>query len=84
MLSSVIAASIVVRLGLIEAILRFYYLPDERPAEAVVATGFAALFWGATIAAAIALPFAAPISRALLGHERRRARPARDPAGSGR
>ena len=50
MLASVIAASIIVRFGIIEAILRFYYLPGERPAR-VVSTGFAALFWGATIAA---------------------------------
>jgi O-antigen/teichoic acid export membrane protein len=68
MLSSVIAASIVVRFGVIEAILRFYYLAGERP-ERVVSTGFATLFWGATIAAAIALPFAAPISEALLTHQ---------------
>jgi O-antigen/teichoic acid export membrane protein len=68
MLASVIAASIVVRFGIIEAILRFYYVAGERPA-AVVATGFASLFWGATIFAALALPFAAPISEALLGRE---------------
>jgi O-antigen/teichoic acid export membrane protein len=68
MLSSVIAASIIVRLGIIEAILRFYYLAGESPAR-VVATGFASLFWGATVASAIALPFAAPISEALLRHE---------------
>jgi O-antigen/teichoic acid export membrane protein len=68
MLASVIAASIVVRFGIIEAILRFYYLAGESPAR-VVATGFASLFWGATLAAAIALPFAGPISQALLRHE---------------
>ena len=68
MLASVIAASIVVRLGIIEAILRFYYLASERP-QAVVATGFASLFWGATVLGALALPFAAPISEALLGHQ---------------
>jgi O-antigen/teichoic acid export membrane protein len=68
MLASVIAASIVVRLGVIEAILRFYYLAGERP-ERVVSTGFASLFWGATAAAAIALPFAGPISLALLDRE---------------
>jgi O-antigen/teichoic acid export membrane protein len=68
MLASVIAASIVVRFGIIEAILRFYYVAGERPG-AVVATGFASLFWGSTIAAAIALPLAGPISEALLGHE---------------
>jgi O-antigen/teichoic acid export membrane protein len=68
MLASVIAASIVVRLGVIEAILRFYYLPNER-SPAVVATGFASLFWGATILSLVLLPIAGPISRALLGHE---------------
>src|SRR3954453_20631015 len=68
MLASVIAASIVVRLGIIEAILRFYYLAGERP-QAVVATGFASLFWGATLLAALLLPFAAPISDLLLRHE---------------
>jgi O-antigen/teichoic acid export membrane protein len=67
MLASVIAASIVVRLGVIEAILRFYYLAGERP-ERVVSTGFASLFWGATAVALIALPFAGPISQALLEH----------------
>src|SRR4051794_34383878 len=68
MLASVIAASIVVRLGIIEAILRFYYLPNER-SPAVVATGFASLFWGATILSLVLLPIAGPISQALLGHE---------------
>jgi O-antigen/teichoic acid export membrane protein len=64
-LASVIAVSILVRLGLIEALLRFYYLPDvDRPA--VVRTGFAALFWATTAAALILLPFAEPISEALL------------------
>jgi len=68
MLASVIAASIVVRLGIIEAILRFYYLAGERSA-AVVATGFASLFWAGTIVALILLPLAGPISQLLLGHE---------------
>ncbi len=64
-LASVIAVSILVRLGLIEALLRFYYLSDvDRPA--VVRTGFAALFWATTAAALILLPFAEPISEALL------------------
>ena len=66
-LASVIAISIVVRLGLIEALLRFYYLPDVDRA-AVVRTGFAALFWATTAAALILLPFARPISEALLDH----------------
>ncbi|MEX2107541.1 MAG: oligosaccharide flippase family protein [Solirubrobacterales bacterium] len=64
--ASVVAASIVVRLGVIEAILRFYYKAGEDPAR-VVATSFAALFWFATVAALVAFPFAQPISEALLG-----------------
>src|SRR5919109_255880 len=68
MLASVIAISIVVRLGVIETILRFYYLAAESR-ERVVSTGFAVLFWVSTAAAAIALPFAEPISQALLRHE---------------
>jgi O-antigen/teichoic acid export membrane protein len=67
MLSSVIAASIVIRLGVIEAILRFYYLADE-DRRAVVRTGFASLFWTASAGAAVALVFAEPISEALLDH----------------
>jgi O-antigen/teichoic acid export membrane protein len=65
MFAAVVSASIVVRLGLIEALLRFYYKDGEDPAR-VVSTSFAALFWLATIAALIALPFAGPISDALL------------------
>lgn len=65
MFIAVVSASIVVRLGLIEAVLRFYYKSGEDPA-AVVATSFAALFWLSTAAALAALPFAAAISAALL------------------
>lgn len=65
MFAAVVSASIVVRLGVIEALLRFYYRDDEDP-DRVVSTSFAALFWFVTIAALIALPFAGPISDALL------------------
>jgi len=44
MLASVVAGSIVIRFGMIEAILRFYYL-DGVDRRAVTATGFAALLW---------------------------------------
>lgn len=67
MFAAVVSASIVVRLGLIEALLRFYYKDDEDPGH-VVSTSFAALFWFATASALIALPFAKPISEALLPH----------------
>ncbi len=65
MFSAVVALSIVIRFGLIEALMRFYYKGDEDP-DRVVATSFATLFWFATGAALLALPFAGPISEALL------------------
>jgi O-antigen/teichoic acid export membrane protein len=65
MFAAIVSASIVVRFGLIEAVLRFYYKDDEDP-ERVVASSFAGLFWLATVGALVALPFATPISEALL------------------
>jgi O-antigen/teichoic acid export membrane protein len=64
--STVVAASIVIRLGLIEALLRFYYLPGER-GDRVIATGFGALFWTTTVAALVALPFASQIGDVISG-----------------
>ena len=63
--AAVVTASIVVRFGLIEAILRFYYQDDEDPGE-VVKSSFAGLFWLSTLGALILLPFADPLSEALL------------------
>jgi O-antigen/teichoic acid export membrane protein len=63
--AAVVVASIVIRFGVIEAVLRFYYKAGEDP-QRVVATSFAALFWFGTAAALIALPFAGPISELLL------------------
>lgn len=68
MFAAVVSASIVVRFGMIEALLRFYYKDDEDPAR-VVATSFAAVFWVATGGALVALPFAGPISEGLLGEQ---------------
>jgi O-antigen/teichoic acid export membrane protein len=65
MFAAIVLASIFVRFGLIEAVLRFYYSEEERPEE-VVASSFAALFWFATVASLILLPFAEPIGEALL------------------
>jgi O-antigen/teichoic acid export membrane protein len=65
MFAAIVSASIVVRFGLIEAVLRFFYKDDEDPAR-VVSSSFAGLFWFATIGALIALPFATPIAEALL------------------
>jgi O-antigen/teichoic acid export membrane protein len=63
--AGVVTASIVVRLGLIEAVLRFYYREDEDPKRIAGAT-FSGLFWFATVGALIALPFAEPLAEALL------------------
>jgi O-antigen/teichoic acid export membrane protein len=68
--SAVVFASIVIRFGLIEAILRFYYKDDEDPAQVVRST-FAGLFWLSTLGALVVLPFAGPISEALLPSEGR-------------
>ena len=65
MLASLVAASILIRFGVIEALLRFYYLAGEQP-QRVVATGFASLFWTATAGAVVGLALAEPISEALL------------------
>jgi O-antigen/teichoic acid export membrane protein len=65
MFAAIVSASIVVRLGLIEALLRFYYKDGEDPAR-VVSSTFAGLFWFATLGALVALPFAGPIGEALL------------------
>ena len=63
--TAVVTVSIVVRLGIIEALLRFFYLPDE-DGEAVVATGFASLFWATSAGALVLLPFAPQIADLLL------------------
>ena len=63
--SAVVAASIVVRLGVIEALLRFFYLPDEDGDE-VVRTGFAAIFMASTLGALVLLPFAPQLADLLL------------------
>jgi O-antigen/teichoic acid export membrane protein len=63
--AGVVTASIVVRLGLIEAVLRFYYRDDEDP-DRIVAATFAGLFWFSTIGALVLLPFAGPLSELLL------------------
>ena len=67
LVTGVIAASIIIRLGIIEALLRFYYQAGEDPNQ-VVKTAFASLLWTTTIGLVIAIPLAEPLSRLLLGH----------------
>ena len=66
MFAAVVALSIVIRLGLIEALLRFYYRSGEDPGK-VVSTSFAALFWAGTASVVVLMPFAGGISELLLG-----------------
>src|SRR6476646_11748766 len=56
LITGVISASIVIRLGVIEALLRFYYKAGEDP-DRVVRTSFASLFWATTLGALVLLPF---------------------------
>lgn len=65
MFAAVVTASIVIRLGLLEALLRFYYEEDEDP-DAVVRASFAGLFWLSTLGALVALPLATPLSELVL------------------
>ena len=67
--AAVVTASIVVRFGLIEAVLRYYYRDDEDPQRVTAAT-FSGLFWLATIGALIALPFAKPLAELVLDPEK--------------
>src|ERR1700712_5756796 len=63
--AAVVSVSIIVRLGLIEALLRFFYADGEDP-DRVVRSTFAGLFWMSTVGALILLPLAGPISQLLL------------------
>ena len=71
MFAAVVSASIVVRLRHDRGAAALL-LQGRRGPRSVVATSFAALFWLATAAALVALPFAGPISEALLDRPRRR------------
>ncbi len=67
LLTAVILASIVLRAGVGEAFIRFYF-DDEDPArrERIARTATATVAWTTTVASLLALAFAAPLSRLLL------------------
>lgn len=65
LITTVIAASIIIRLGMTEAMMRFFYREDENP-NRVVASGFVLLFTSATVSLAVAFPFADELSNLLL------------------
>jgi O-antigen/teichoic acid export membrane protein len=68
LLATVVALSIIVRLGIIEALLRFYFrYEDTRERDDVVRTSFAFLLLTSSAGALIAAAFAGPLSEFVLG-----------------
>jgi O-antigen/teichoic acid export membrane protein len=69
LLATVVALSIMVRLGIIEALLRFYYrFDDARERTNVVRSSFALLLITSSIGALAAAAVAGPLSELLLDH----------------
>ena len=70
LLTAVILASILLRVGVGEAFIRFYF-DDEDAArrERIARTATATVAWTTTLASLLALAFAAPLSRLLLNFE---------------
>jgi len=68
LLTSVILASIFLRVGVGEAFIRFYFDDtDAARRERIARSATATVAWTTTIASLLALAFAGPLSRALLG-----------------
>jgi len=68
LLTSVILASIFLRMGVGEAFIRFYFTDTDEARRARIArTAMAAVAWTTTLAALAAVAFAGPLSRLLLG-----------------
>src|SRR4029453_9283821 len=69
LLATVVALSIMFRLGIIEALLRFYFqYDDQRERDDVVRSSFAFLLLTSTAGALIAAAFAGPLSEFVLDH----------------
>jgi O-antigen/teichoic acid export membrane protein len=70
LLTAVILASILLRVGVGEAFIRFYFDDEDTVRrERIARTATAAVAWTTTLAAGAALIFAAPLSRLLLNFE---------------
>ena len=70
LLTAVILASIVLRLGVGEAFIRFYFDDDDRARrDRIARTATATVAWTTTIASLLALVFAGPLSRLVLKFE---------------
>jgi O-antigen/teichoic acid export membrane protein len=69
LLATVVALSIFFRLGIVEALLRFYYRHTDRASQTeVVRTSVAFLLLTTTVGTLVVAVFAAPLSDLLLGH----------------
>lgn len=67
LLTAVVLASILLRIGIGEAFVRFYFEDeDEQRRRRIARTATATVAWSTTIAAALVAIFAAPISEAIL------------------
>ncbi len=70
LLTAVILSSILVRVGVGEAFIRFYFDDDDVERRARIArTATATVAWTTTLAAVAGLVFAAPLSKLILGFE---------------
>jgi O-antigen/teichoic acid export membrane protein len=68
LLTAVILASIVIRFGVGEAFVRFYFQDeDERRRRRIARTTIATVAWSTTVASLLLVAFAGPVSRLLLG-----------------
>ena len=70
LLTAVILASILLRLGVGEAFIRFYFEDSDPVRRARIArTATATVAWTTTLAVLVAIPFAAQLSRLILGFD---------------
>jgi O-antigen/teichoic acid export membrane protein len=70
LLTSVILASIVLRLGVGEAFVRFYFIDSDRARRVRIArTATATVAWTTTLASLVAVVFAGALSRLVLGED---------------
>jgi O-antigen/teichoic acid export membrane protein len=70
LLTAVILASILLRAGIGEAFIRFYFDDeDEARRDRIARTAIAAVVWSTTIASLVAVVFSAELSKLLLGYD---------------
>lgn len=70
LLTAVILASIVLRLGVGEAFVRFYFTDDDQQRKARIArTATATIAWTTTLASLVAVVFSSELSRLILGFD---------------